>query len=302
MWGLRQLSRQLPSLSLGRLQWIAIVTPGLLVIVWEFLSHFYIHRVLVSDVYLFMVTAVALALGAVVFTLALFAIIERMQQELVARNRQVAVLEERDRIAMETHDGLAQVLGGITARLKAIGELARLGRFEELEEHTRQTEQVVQGAYADVREYILGLKTPVARGLEFMDALRQFLHSFSQQHRLPVELIANREALQLPPPTEVQLIRIIQEALSNVRRHSGTDRAWVRFDKGEGSVTVTIKDNGRGFDPSSVETMPVGHLGLQAMRQRAESVGASLEVLSRPGEGTRVVVVLSTNSQGREGR
>jgi signal transduction histidine kinase len=90
----------------------------------------------------------------------------------------------------------------------------------------------------------------------------------------------------------VQLVRIVQEALANVRKHAGTDHASVRLQAKEQSVRVTIEDDGRGLQPEADAGSKQGHFGLEIMRERAESLGGKLAVESTPGHGTRIVATL----------
>ncbi len=121
--------------------------------------------------------------------------------------------------------------------------------------------------------------------------MRQYLAQFSQKYDLPVELCApaQLEAQGLNPVVELQLLRIIQEALSNVRKHARAKSAQVGFSVSESMLQITIRDDGQGFDPVAVANPPGEGFGLQTMRERAEGLGGCLQVASQPGQGTQVV-------------
>jgi signal transduction histidine kinase len=148
-------------------------------------------------------------------------------------------------------------------------------------------------AYEEVRQSIFGLRTMVSRGLGLIPTLTEYLHEFSAQNGIGVELeVADGRPIHLSPASEVQLIRIIQEALTNVRKHAGAAHAWVRLHRQDPWVQVIIEDDGRGFDPATLASPDRLHFGLQTMRERAEGLGGKLEIDTAPGRGTRIVATL----------
>ncbi len=213
--------------------------------------------------------------------------------------RDVAVIEERHRIAREMHDGLAQDLGYLNLKLAELEAGVSSRPPSALRAELRGMKKAVAGAYEEVRQAIFGLRTMVSRGLGLVPTLAEYLHEFSDQTGIAVALkLADEEAARLSPQAEIQLIRMIQEALANVRKHGQARHAWVTFDVDGGKAKITVQDDGRGFDPGEAARPGRTSFGLQSMRERAESVGGSLEVASRPGEGTQVTIRLPIG--GRE--
>ena len=209
---------------------------------------------------------------------------------LLARMEAMTVVEERHRIAREMHDGLAQELGYIHLKL---GELEANPSVARAREDLGLMKAVVARAYENVRHAIFGLKMMVSQGLGLVPTLAEYLHEFGSQTGIPVKLkVADERAARLSPQVEIQLIRIIQEALSNVRRHAQAREAWLTFDSDGVRAEVTIQDNGRGFDLEEATCPGRASFGLQTMRERAESTGGSLLLESRVGKGTRVLASL----------
>lgn len=207
--------------------------------------------------------------------------------------RSLAALEERERIAREMHDGLAQVLGLLHLKLEDTHERALKAGNTDASRDLQAMIAITERAYEEVRQSIFGLRTMVSRGLGLIPTLTEYLHEFSVQTGIAVELESpDDRLLRLPPASEVQLIRIVQEALTNVRKHAGADRAAVRLYPDGPWVRVIIEDHGRGFDPRILTA--AGHLqfGLQGMRERAEGLGGKFEIDTAPGRGTRVVATL----------
>lgn len=214
------------------------------------------------------------------------------EQELVSELRQEAVLEERDRIARELHDGLAQVLGYVNTKAMAVRLMLHRGQVAAAERNLRQLEEAARGLFTDVREAILGLRATAHAGAGLTASLRDFTEQFSRLSSLPVELVAEAqvEALILPADTELQLLRIVQEALANVRKHASARRAAVLLSKEDGVLDLTVCDDGVGFEPQRPRGDGRPHFGLTTMRERAEAIGAAFSVLSQCGEGTIVHV------------
>ncbi len=213
----------------------------------------------------------------------------RLHQKLEA----LAVVAERERIARELHDNLAQVLGYIRMRLASAGRSLAAGEAGEVGRVLAEVDEVAAAAYADVREAILGLRSRVGTGRGLLEALAEYLERFRRQSGLQVEFVAGpgTAEVRLPPQAEVQLLRIIQEALTNVRKHARAGRVWVWLGvaaDGERRFRAEVVDDGCGFDPTAPP--PGGHFGLAVMRERAELAGGRLEVHSAPGRGTRVLV------------
>jgi signal transduction histidine kinase len=200
-----------------------------------------------------------------------------------------AVLEERERIARELHDGLAQVLGYINTQTLAVKKLLQSGKVDQATSELDTMGELSREVYGDVREAIVGLRT-APKGL--VPTIREYLTRLPRIDGRQVELRIdeNAEQVALDTAVEIQLVRIVQEALSNVRKHSGALHVRVVVEADEESVGVEIVDDGHGFDPLLPDRTGWPRLGLQTMRERAQAIGGVFEVVSAPGEGTRVAV------------
>ncbi|MDI3339591.1 MAG: GAF domain-containing sensor histidine kinase [Sphaerobacter sp.] len=222
------------------------------------------------------------------------------------RVQALAIAEERERIAREMHDSLAQVLGYVNTKAQAAQELLRAGQDERAAAQIGQLAQAARDAYADVRENILGLRTSLDRERGFLDTLRDYLQRWQDQSGVAVTLAvhpADVTDLQLSPLAELQLLRIIQEALANVRKHAAATQATVVIDGTSRWIEVTIADNGAGFDPATIGRSDFPRFGLATMRERAQSVGGTLDIDAAPGRGTRVIARLPVETVlvGRDG-
>jgi len=215
-----------------------------------------------------------------------------------------AVLKERERIAHELHDGLAQVLGYINTQTLAVRKLLDSGRTDEAGVQLEAMEQAAKRVYADVREKIFSLRTPLSERDRLSEAVRAHLRNYREMAGAPPELdvVEEGEVPNLVPPTEIQLMWIVREALTNIRNHARAGSATVRFSAGDQELIIAIEDDGRGFRPEQRVRTGWPHFGLQTMRERAEAVGGRFEVDSDLGRGTviRVRVPLARTNGGGE--
>lgn len=219
---------------------------------------------------------------------------KRMEAELMQQRQSLAILEERERIAREMHDGLAQVLGYVNTKAQAVRRFLAVNKIDEAQAHLLQLEEAARAVYADVREAILGLRTTVAQGQDLTGTLTDYIRHFEMQSGIPTTLVIAEQAdlCKLTPMVEVQTIRIIQEALTNIRRHANAQQATVTMQQRNGHALITIEDDGCGFAPNQSHHSDRPRFGLQTMRERAEGVGGALTIHSMPGSGTRICVTL----------
>ena len=207
--------------------------------------------------------------------------------------REYAANEERRRIARDIHDGVAQSVSLLHLKIQQAQGLISPERSAPLADLLREAATISAEAYEEVRRSILGLRTMVSRSLGLVPALTEFLHEFSVQSGIRADLEVGEGAeIHLPPTAEVQVIRIVQEALTNVRKHAQAGRAWVRLQRQDGVVRVIIEDDGRGWEPKAVFAADPTHVGLEIMRERAENLRGTLEIATAPGRGTRVTATV----------
>jgi signal transduction histidine kinase len=203
----------------------------------------------------------------------------------------LAVADEHLRIAHELHDGQAQVLAYVNTKVQAVQEFLRRGQIEKAADQLEQLAAAAREVYADVREGILGLRAAANAEHGFVEALRHHLETWQDQCGIKTELSLASDAPHLTPDVELQLLRITQEALANVRKHSEARRVEVRLDNASTGLRIMVIDDGKGFEIDAAGR-PVGRprFGLSTMRERAEAIGARFEIESGLGEGTRIQV------------
>ncbi len=217
--------------------------------------------------------------------------LERRAREVRSR----AIVEERQRLARELHDGVAQVIGFVSTKAMAARLMLKRGEAAEAVDQIQQIETAAQGVFADLRQAIHDLKTSVDDERGLVATLQEYLEHFQAEHEIIAELKVKEGAprLRLSTESEVQILRIVQEALANVRKHSGAVHAWVQLGvDGGAAAVVTIGDDGRGFDPGLQARGARSHFGLGIMRERAEAVGGTFDLAAAPGQGTRITVTL----------
>ncbi len=196
-----------------------------------------------------------------------------------------AVLEERARLSRELHDGLAQDLW--LAKLK-VGRLAAAADLPETAGAlATEVAGAIDSALLDARQAVMALRVGTAGSANLPAMLRQFIDEFSDRFGLLVQLDYPEVLPRVAPRVEAELLRITQEALTNVRRHADATLVSVRVEVDPASIRLTVRDNGRGFD---VEAPREGQFGIAAMRERAALIGARLAIDSRPSDGTLVAV------------
>ena len=232
-------------------------------------------------------------------TLSGLAAITITSAQMRENGRQRAVLAERERIAREMHDSLAQVLGVTHLRLRALDSREEVCDNPAVAEELAEIADICEDAYQDVRESILGLRdsSKTERGLQ--DNLRAYLTKYTQQCKIETSLSSDLDhKLALSPRCEVQVIRVIQEALTNVRKHSGAKSAIVRITESESSTTFVVEDDGHGFDQGGSPFDRDG-FGLFTMRERMALLNGSLTIDSAPGRGTHVTASVPERSHPR---
>lgn len=209
----------------------------------------------------------------------------RLREELEAS----AVIAERTRLAREIHDGLAQNLGYLNLKLPEVVSLVENNSGKALEE-LGSMRQIVQESLTEARQAIVDLQTPVSKK-DFLEVVNDYAKEFTRNTGVDVNIISDQTATRLNVFARAEMARIVQEALNNVRRHAEASRVDVTFQQRNGSLSVEIRDDGRGFNPEEVfNGKNRRNFGVRSMTGRAKQLGGSLDVRSKPGDGTTVTV------------
>jgi two-component system nitrate/nitrite sensor histidine kinase NarX len=205
--------------------------------------------------------------------------------------RRVAIMEERAIIGNELHDSLAQSLIGMRLQAKLLGEyLARkdLGRAQY---EAGRLRRAVEQANDDVRELLTNYRLKIGEG-GLAQTLAELLERFRRDTGIAVFFQNECPVLDLAPAQEIQVFYIVQEALTNIRKHSGAHNVRLLLNSQDDLYTVLIEDDGLGMS-GSAEASPGEHAGLAIMRERTERLAGQIVIESEPGEGTRIVLMFN---------
>ncbi|MBI5305623.1 MAG: sensor histidine kinase [Chloroflexi bacterium] len=198
--------------------------------------------------------------------------------------------EERYRLARSLQGGTAHLLANAVLEIENCLKLMDVHPESARQGMTDLVRELHQGL-GDLRELIAELQPPLLDELGLSPSVKKYTDEFARRTGIQVTLRGWRVLVErLPSTVETALFRIIQEALENVRQHSRASRAELVFTLARDHLQITISDNGAGFDPTR-GVLPRRRLGLAAMRDRAESIGGTLHVFSKPGRGVRVMLV-----------
>lgn len=214
---------------------------------------------------------------------------------LQGRLRELAVVAERERIAREMHDGLAQVLGYVNTKSQAVETLLADGRVEEARAQLGELAAAARSVYVDVREAILGLRSPIDPEEGLVAAIEEYAARFAEASKLAavVDATLAARALELPPDVEVQVFRIVQEALTNVRKHAAAHRVRISLSVERDELQVALADDGRGLDGAGQGAGDWPHYGVDAIRERAAAIGGTVRWESGAGPDAGTTVRLS---------
>ena len=219
--------------------------------------------------------------------------------QTIEQQRAQAMLHEREQLARELHDSLGQVFAFVNAQGQAARLQLRRGNLRIADSYLDRLIEAACEADVDIRESILGLRvTLFEQGL--FPALAQYLSQYEKNYGIHTRLEKPETFADgtFDPLVEVQLMRILQEALTNVRKHAGASQVWISFARENGYARVRVQDDGHGFAPGETAEDPRKHIGLRVMRERAEEVGGHFNLRSEPGQGMEVLVWVPVKGEG----
>ena len=212
-------------------------------------------------------------------------------RRLDAKARQLAVVRERSLMAQGLHDSIAQGLNFLKLQLQLLDDAVMRGDDDDVREIVPLLRTGVEESYQDVRELLVNFRTKLDQG-ELPDAIEEAVLRFRRQTGIEVDLdMAYGADRPLPPEQQLQVLFILQEALSNVRKHAQASHVRVRLMNNQ-DFEMEITDDGIGYDPDEVGQREESHIGLHIMRERAARLNAVIKLMSRPGAGATVRLVL----------
>ena len=209
---------------------------------------------------------------------------------LTALEKEAAVSEERTLLARELHDSIAQSLAFLKIQVQLMRDALAGGEPARVQQVVGEIDAGVRECYGDVRELLLHFRTR-STGEDIGPALLTTLRKFEHQSGLPARLLMQGHGLPLSPEMQVQVLHIVQEALSNVRKHACASHVWLDVQQ-QPQWRFEVRDDGIGFE-GDADALDETHVGLRIMQERAQRIGATLEVLSSPRRGCSVVLTLA---------
>jgi two-component system nitrate/nitrite sensor histidine kinase NarX len=210
-------------------------------------------------------------------------------ERLQSKERELAVSEERGLIARELHDSIAQSLAFLNLQTQMLDTSLARGDLPAARDEVRQIRVGVQESYDDVRELLVHFRARV-RDADLSSALRQSVERFEAQTGIATRFEESGAGIDPPAEAQLQLLHVVQEALSNIRKHARAQHVTVSLERGA-VCRFRVRDDGVGFDPAKGDSSG-NHVGLHIMRERTHRIGASVDVRSAPGEGTEVSISL----------
>jgi len=208
-------------------------------------------------------------------------------QRLVAREKEMAVSEERNLLAQELHDSIAQSLAFLNLQAQMLDDSLNSSDLSEARKDLSRMRDGIQESYDDVRELLVHFRTKFGES-DVGTAARSLLDRFESDTGIASEMKLIGNGVPLSPETQIHALHIVQECLSNARKHSGASHVIVELERGP-VYRIEVSDDGCGFEPGNHKE---GHVGLAIMRERAQRIGGNIVVKSRPGAGTRVTLTL----------
>ena len=209
-----------------------------------------------------------------------------LHAQLLTQAREAGVLEERQRMAREIHDTIAQGLTGIITQLEAADHSRE--RAEDRDRHLENAKKLARESLTEARRSVEASMPSALEAGTLPEALEGVAREWSEINAIPVDVTVTGDVIALHPEIEVALLRTAQEALSNVARHAGATRAGLTLSFMGDVVTLDVRDDGVGFTPTEPGTSEGSGFGLTGMRQRVARVAGSLAIESEPGGGTAV--------------
>ncbi|MBI3363094.1 MAG: sensor histidine kinase, partial [Chloroflexi bacterium] len=207
----------------------------------------------------------------------------------IDRAQRLAVQEERIRFAREIHDTVSQSLFGIAYALDGLAKLLP-GQPDTVKAELEQIKQVAEDTRAQVRQSILDIWPSALTADVFQSDLRRFVGQFCRPEQIQLDIGVSGDFAALSPRRQRALYRVAQEALTNVVKHSGAQHAEVRLEVNGGRALLTVRDDGRGFDPAAAlaRERDREHFGLKGIQERIGALGGACEFTSQPGRGAAV--------------
>jgi signal transduction histidine kinase len=206
---------------------------------------------------------------------------------------QIAVMEERNRMAREIHDTLAQGFTGIILQLEA-AEQAIETDMNQVQQHLNKARSLARGSLNEARRSVWNLRSAALEQLSLAEALRQEVFVFAQNNDIRTRFDVSEKVRELPPEVDTAILRICQEALTNIKKHANASEVKVDLTFEDSEVTLNIRDNGVGLQSNGPNEGEKSHrgFGLISMRERARNVGGTLELQSEPGKGAQIKVTI----------
>lgn len=216
-------------------------------------------------------------------------------QRLMVKSRELAIAEERNLVAQGLHDSIAQGLNFLKLQVQMLSDSIRRNARDETLEGLALIETGLKESYDDVRELLTNFRIKLGDG-DLADALKIAADRFSKQSHVPINLVIQDTGAPLPAEQQLQVLFIVQEALSNIRKHAQASHIEIHL-QNERDFSIYVQDDGRGFSHHDQQQRTEQQVGLNIMRERASRLGGQLSVESTPGRGTRISLLLSHTSR-----
>jgi len=207
-------------------------------------------------------------------------------RRFAAKAQQLAVAQERNLVAQGLHDSLAQGLNFLNIQVQLLDDAVKCRRYDDADALVPLLKTGVEESYQDIRELLMNFRAKLAQG-ELLSGIEETVARFERQTQLRVEADLLDDGPPLPPEQQLQVLFILQEALSNIRKHADAGQVTLTL-RNQRDFLMVIRDDGRGYDPQTVALSSQLHLGLKIMQERAEHIGAHLAVTAQAGDGVTI--------------